>query len=157
MKKHILHRSLGLLTLLVIATPLARAHSVWIEDTSDKQLVVSFDEPGEIFEQSPGCLDSLTMPTARTVDAGEKPVVFELRKNSDHFRYVGASPAQTAFGETAFPVKGKDDLTRHQTDLPYALAALRSVRRRHTCPRARPCAHGRTLKRAAPSSTAKPT
>lgn len=93
---------------LITAAPLALAHSVWIEDTSENQLVVRFGEPGETPEKSPGLLDRLAPPVAWTPGEDGKPSPFIVEKKSDHFLYVGANPAQTAFGETGFPVMGKE-------------------------------------------------
>ncbi len=94
-----------LLTLLAFAAAsLAHAHSVWIEDTPEKQLVVRFGEPGEEFERSPGYLDSLSLPVAWTTGAEDKPAAFIVEKKVDHFLFVDANPAVPAFGETLFPV-----------------------------------------------------
>ena len=98
---------LALVTLSV--APLARAHSVWIESTSDGKLVVRFGEPGDEFERSPDHLDSLTLPVAWTFDAEAKPAAFEVQKSSDHFLFVGADPAKSTFGETGFPVMKRGD------------------------------------------------
>ncbi len=96
-------RLLPLAGLLVLA-PLARAHSVWIEDTPEKQLVVRFGEPGEDFEKSPGHLDSLSLPIAWKNGTEGKPAEFVVEKKSDHFLFVSADPATPALGETLFPV-----------------------------------------------------
>lgn len=89
---------------LLTAAPLALAHSVWIEDTSDKQLVVRFGELGGDIEKSPGHLDSLSLPVAWKTGEEGKPVSFTVEKKSDHFLLVGADPAGAVFGETRFPV-----------------------------------------------------
>lgn len=104
MKKRIHPRFLGLLALLLIATPFARAHSVWIEDTPDKQLVIRFGEPGSEHEKSPGHLDSLSLPVAWTTGSDGKPASFAVEKKSDHFLMVEAAPSAAVAGETRFPV-----------------------------------------------------
>jgi hypothetical protein len=89
---------------LCLALPSLHAHSVWIEDTPEKQLVIRFGEPGEDYEESPGHLDRLSLPLAwKTGDDGE-PAAFVVEKKSDHFLLVAANPAQPAHGETGFPV-----------------------------------------------------
>jgi len=89
--------------LLLAAAPLARSHSVWIEDAAG-QLVVRFGEPGNEYEKSPGHLDSLTLPVAWRLGAENKPEPFVVEKKSDHFLLVGAPLAAGAAGETRFPV-----------------------------------------------------
>ncbi|MEJ1972885.1 MAG: hypothetical protein WDM96_10630 [Lacunisphaera sp.] len=79
-------------------------HSVWLEDTPGKQLVIRFGEPGEEFEKSPGHLDSLALPEAWRNGAEDKPAAFVVEKKSDHFLLVGADPAVSTQGETRFPV-----------------------------------------------------
>lgn len=82
----------------------ALAHSVWIEDTPEKRLVLRFGEFGDDVEKSPGHLDSLTAVTAWTHDADGKPTPFDPQKKSDGFLLAGASSAQAAQAETGFPV-----------------------------------------------------
>lgn len=89
---------------LLAAAPLAHAHSVWLEDTSEKQLVIRFGEPGEEYEKSPGRLDSLALPAAWRKGDEDKPAAFVVEKKSDGFLLVGADPAIPAQGETRFPV-----------------------------------------------------
>lgn len=96
--------SLALLATLAVAAPFVHAHSVWIEDTPEKQLVVRFGEVGEKFETSPGHLDSLSLPVAWTPGAEGKPAPFIVEKKSDHFLFVSAAPSVVALGETVFPV-----------------------------------------------------
>src|SRR5262249_19707249 len=103
---------------------------VWIEDTSDGQLIVRFAEYGEKFEKSPGALDALTLPFAWTpavetpkegpTAAGEsraakedrdiragKVDAFEVQKKSDGFFLAGSTAAMPAQIETGFTVMGK--------------------------------------------------
>jgi hypothetical protein len=89
---------------LFAAAPFAHAHSVWVEDTPDKQLVVRFGEPGSEYEKSPGHLDSLSLPLAWKIGAEDKPEAFIVEKKADHFLLVGVEPATAALGETRFPV-----------------------------------------------------
>jgi hypothetical protein len=96
-------RLLGAAFTLLLIAPL-HAHSVWIEDTPDQQLVIRFGEPGDEIEKSPGHLDRLSLPSAWRNDAEEKPTAFVVQKKSDHFLFVSADPAVAAFGETRFPV-----------------------------------------------------
>ncbi|HYD82839.1 MAG TPA: hypothetical protein VEA63_02280 [Opitutus sp.] len=92
---------------LFIALPCLRAHSVWLEDTPDQQLVLRFGEPGDDYEKSPGHLDSLTLPSAWTLKSDDdgKPAAFTVEKKSDHFLFASADPSIAAFGETRFPVR----------------------------------------------------
>lgn len=93
------------LALVALAfAPLVRAHSVWIEDTPDRQLVIRFGEPGDDYEKSPGYLDHLSQPVAWRTGDDDKPAVIAVEKKSDHFLLVSAGPATAAFGETRFPV-----------------------------------------------------
>lgn len=80
------------------------AHSVWIEDTTDKQLVVRFGEVGETYEKSPGHLDSLTLPLAWTADQDGKLAPLVVQTKADHFLFVAGLPGKPALGETRFPV-----------------------------------------------------
>jgi hypothetical protein len=92
------------LAVLLTVVPLVHAHSVWIEDTPGKQLVVRFGEPGDEFEKSPGHLDSLALPMAWQTDGEGKPLAFAVEKKSDHFLLNGAPPAVAVLAETRFPV-----------------------------------------------------
>lgn len=92
----------------IAAAPLALAHSVWIEDTSEKQLVVRFGDLGGEIEKSPGALDRLSHLVAWTPGEDSKPSPFNVEKKSDHFLFAGASPAAPALAETGFPVMGKE-------------------------------------------------
>ncbi len=94
---------------LLLGASLAHAHSVWIEDNAEKQLVVRFGDLGGDVEQSPGHLDSLSLPVAWKSGDDGKPVAFVVEKKSDHFLFVGATPTTTAFGETVFPVMKRGD------------------------------------------------
>lgn len=107
MKTIALLRALGAVTFALFATAsLARAHSVWLEDTADRQLVIRFGEPGDDFERSPGHLDRLSLPIAWTPgsDSDAKPTPLVVEKKSDHFLLAGAAPTAGACGETRFPV-----------------------------------------------------
>jgi hypothetical protein len=105
MKNHLLACVLAFAGLL----PVAQAHSVWVEDTADKKLVVRFGEVGDTYETSPGHLDRLSLPVAWTTGAEDKPAAFTVEKKSDHFLFVGASATQPAFGETLFSVMKRGD------------------------------------------------
>lgn len=115
MKNTIRHLA-GALCALLAAMPTLHAHSVWIEDTPEKQLVVRFGEPDSEYEKSPGHLDSLTLPVAWTVGNDGKPAAFVVEKKSDHFLLTGAAPTVPVSGETRFPVfkRGK-----RPASLPY--------------------------------------
>lgn len=91
---------------LLAAASLVRAHSVWLEDTPDRQLVLRFGEPGDEFEKSPGHLDRLSPLAAWTPAAtpDTKPTPLAVEKKSDHFLLVGAAPTTAACGETRFSV-----------------------------------------------------
>ena len=107
MKTTTLRRSLLATAIALLATAsLARAHSVWLEDTPDQQLVIRFGEPGDEFERSPGHLDSLSLPLAwkSSSVSAKKPISFAVEKKSDHFLLAAATPADAACGETRFPV-----------------------------------------------------
>ena len=89
--------------------PLVLAHSVWVEDTPEKQLVVRFGEPGGEFEKSPGYLDDLSLPIAwKTGDDG-KPAALVAEKKSDHFLLVASDATAPACGETRFPAMKRGD------------------------------------------------
>lgn len=105
MKTNIATRFLQLaLAGLLVAVPFAHAHSVWVEDTPQKQFVIRFGEPGSDYEKSPGYLDSLSLPLAWKIGAEDKPEAFVVEKKSDHFFLVGVEPATASLGETRFPV-----------------------------------------------------
>src|SRR5262245_33764423 len=108
MKINTLLRLLPLAGLLA-ASPFARAHHVWIEDTPEKQLVVRFGEPGETFEKSPGHLDSLSLPVAWKPGADGKPAALVVEKKTDHFLLVATEPGAAVAGETIFPVMKRGD------------------------------------------------
>ncbi|MGH7947001.1 MAG: hypothetical protein ACREH8_13550, partial [Opitutaceae bacterium] len=98
-----------LILVALLAAPVLRAHSVWVEDTPEKTLVVRFGEVGEKFETSPGHLDRLPLPVAWTPGPDGKPARFTVEKKSDHFLFVSAAIAQPALGETVFPVMKRGD------------------------------------------------
>lgn len=103
-----LHSLALVLAGIIAAAPLAFAHSVWIEDTSEKQLVVRFSDLGGEVEKSPGLLDRLLPLGAWMPGEDGKPSPFNVEKKSDHFLFVGASPAAPALAETGYPVMGKE-------------------------------------------------
>lgn len=73
--------SLRLALAFALLTPVLRAHSVWIEETPAKQLVVRFGEPGADVETSPGYLDQLALPVAWKSGAEGKPLHSSSRKS----------------------------------------------------------------------------
>lgn len=94
----------GLLAGFSLTASLAHAHSVWIEESPAKELVIRFGEFDAEYEKSPGYLDSLSLPVAWTLDAEDKPSSFSVEKKSDHFLLTSAAATKVAFGETDFPV-----------------------------------------------------
>jgi hypothetical protein len=92
------------LLLLLTFVLAANAHDVWIEDTSDHQLVIHFGEFGDELETSPGYLDSLSQPQAWTKGTGTDPLAFEVAKQTNSFLLTGASATNFAAAETAFTV-----------------------------------------------------
>ncbi len=97
-----------ILALIAFATT-GFAHSVWVEDTPDKKLVVRFGELGGEIETSPGHLDSLSLTVAWTTGPEGKPVPFAVEKKSDHFLFLNAAPTSVALGEARFPVMKRGD------------------------------------------------
>lgn len=81
----------------------AFAHSVWIEPTTNGQLIIRFAEPDGRLEKSPGHLDSLSLPVAFTVITNA-PAAVEASKSTNHFLLVNALPANPACAETSFIV-----------------------------------------------------
>lgn len=98
-----------LLALSLALAPALLAHSVWLEDTPEKKLVIRFGEVGDTLETSPGHLDRLSLPVAWTPAADGKPAAFAVEKKSDHFLLVAAAPTAPALGETLFPVMKRGD------------------------------------------------
>ena len=88
----------------------ALAHSVWIEDTPEQQLVVRFGEVGGKVEHSPGYLDELLLTSAWTADQDGKLDAIAIEKKNDHYLLGTATPATPALGETNFSVmqRGKN-------------------------------------------------
>ncbi len=82
----------------------ARAHDVWIEDTTDHQLVIHFGEFGDELETSPGYLDSLSLPTAWTKNAVTNPIPFAVTKQTNSFSLVNSFSTNIAAAETDFEV-----------------------------------------------------
>lgn len=97
-------RLLCLAALCAFPLSYLRAHAVWIEATPEKQLVIRFGEPGELYEKSPGLLDKLGQPAVWTAAADGQSAVATTEKKADHFLCVGADPAAATCGETAFAV-----------------------------------------------------
>lgn len=89
------------LVALVLA-PLALAHSVWIEDTSEKKLVVRFGEVGGDIERSPGYLDDLLLTSAWTADEDGKLDAIAIEKKDNHYLLGAAPSTKPALGETNF-------------------------------------------------------
>ncbi len=102
-------RSLPSLLLLLAATPSLPAHNVWIEDLPAGRLVIRFGEPGDKTETSPGYLDNLALPAAWKSGGDGEAASLVVEKKSDHFLLVGIDPADTACGETRFPVMKRSD------------------------------------------------
>jgi hypothetical protein len=100
------HRSLPILALagFLAAAPFAAAHSLWLESTTDHQVVIRFAEPGDAFEKSPGLLDELSQPHAWKAGGEAKSVAFAVEKRSDHFAVIGAAPTEAVFAESGWPV-----------------------------------------------------
>lgn len=92
-----------LLTLLalVLAAP---AHEVWIEEGPENQLILRFAEYGEAYEKSPGHLDGIFPVTAWTFGEKGKPTPLEVKKQTDGFLLLNASPAKPTLAETGFIV-----------------------------------------------------
>lgn len=89
----------------LLTTTFATAHEVWIEDLPTGQLVVRFAEYGEDYEESPGNLDSLSLPEGwiATAEGANK---VNVQKNKDHFSLDGAKADMTVQAETIFNVIG---------------------------------------------------
>lgn len=94
----------ALLAGLFTAAPLAHAHSVWIEDTADKKLVVRFGEVGGDIEKSPGYLDELLLTSAWTADESGKLDAIAIEKKGDHYLLGATAATKPALGETNFYV-----------------------------------------------------
>lgn len=82
----------------------ALAHSVWIEPF-EGGLVVRFAEPDGRFENSPGHLDSLSIPAA-FVSSVAGPAAIEAIKKTNHFLLPGCAPSCVVCAETMFTVRG---------------------------------------------------
>ena len=95
--------TLVLTLLTTFAASHAFAHSVWIEPTTNGQLIIRFAEPDGRLEKSPGHLDSLSSPVAFTVITNT-PVAVDASKNTNHFLLIAASPTNAACAETSFVV-----------------------------------------------------
>lgn len=94
-----------LLTLIIFAGgAVARAHSVWIEDTPGGGLVLRFGEIGEEVEKSPGYLDHLTAITAWTKEGEGKLLAIDIQKQADGFVLVEAASAKPAQADTGYEV-----------------------------------------------------
>lgn len=99
-------KNISTLVLTLFATFAASpafAHSVWIEPTTNGQLIIRFAEPDGRLEKSPRHLDSLSSPVAFTVITNTA-VAVEASKSTNHFLLVTASPTNTACAETSFIV-----------------------------------------------------
>lgn len=88
---------------LLVGTPAANAHTVWVQRNAD-QLVLRFAEPPGDFETSPGHLDGLSGLTAFSVTTNV-PVAVDALKRSDHFLLAGARATNPACAEAAFTVR----------------------------------------------------
>jgi hypothetical protein len=96
--------------MLILVAPLLHAHSVWIEDTPEKQLIVRFGEVGGNVEKSPGYLDELLLTSAWTADQDGKLDALIVEKKSDRYLLGAATADKPALGETNFFVmqRGKN-------------------------------------------------
>ena len=83
---------------------MASAHSVWIEETRNHQLVVRFAEWPDAYEVSPGHLDELSIPDAWKLGATNQPVALKVKKKSDQFQLLGATSKDAVQVETGFDV-----------------------------------------------------
>ena len=91
------------LLLAILATSHTWAHSLWIEPTTDGRLVLRFAEPDGRLEQSPGHLDSLSLPTASIVITNTAMQVAATR-STNHFRLSDTSTTNTACAESSYVV-----------------------------------------------------
>lgn len=99
---------LACVALFAGGTNLASAHSVWVEDAPQGQLVIRFGEPGGKYETSPGLLDRLAPPAGWSL-AGENPVALKIEKKTDHFTVDGAGADEPVVIETGSPVRKTKD------------------------------------------------
>lgn len=109
MKLPFFKHSLLILGLALGSAVSAFAHSVWLEDTPDGQLVLRFGEFGDEFEKSPGHLDEMGYPVTWTPGADGKPALFKVEKKSDHYLLLSAAPTQAALAETDYLVLASKD------------------------------------------------
>ena len=89
------------------ATTQLFAHSVWIEPTEAREMVIRFAEPSGNLERSPGHLDSLAVPMIfQTAPATTNaPTVLDTTKKKDHYLILGGSATNIIGVETSFTVR----------------------------------------------------
>lgn len=104
MKRNLL-QTLALAATLGLSSGTALAHEVWIEDLPTGQLVVRFAEYGEDFEESPGNLDSLSLPESWVATA-EGVSKLTVTTAKDHFALADTNAKQSVQAETIFNVIG---------------------------------------------------
>jgi uncharacterized GH25 family protein len=97
------------LACLALSLAPVAAHEVWIEDSTEGQLVIRFAEYGEDFEKSPGALDGLGAPTAFSVGDDGKPKGSAADKKADHFSLTATNAKTATHVETAYAVMGGGD------------------------------------------------
>ncbi|MDB6078884.1 MAG: cobalt transporter substrate-binding protein, partial [Akkermansiaceae bacterium] len=97
----------GLLAACLL-TPIAPAHSVWVEPGPEGALVVRFGELDGDVEKSPGYLDSLATPVGTILPVTAETKTLESEKKSDHYTLGGAKPDQALVAESTFPVMGAE-------------------------------------------------
>lgn len=91
-------------TIALLHTAAVHAHTVWIEDTTDKKVVVRFGEVNQTIETSPGHLDELIGVTTWSADAEGKAVNHDAKKEKEGYLVINATADRPAFTETAFAV-----------------------------------------------------
>lgn len=102
--RHLCH--LFIATSIALAPLSASAHEVWIEPLASGQLAVRFAEYGEDFEESPGHLDSLTVPESWKQEADNAVTQLVVTKATDHFALADTTATMSVQVETIFEVIG---------------------------------------------------
>ncbi len=98
-------RSLLALALFSLLTPVASAHSVWLEPLPDENMGIYFAQWGDDLETSPGHLDSFVQVSGWTIDDKGQPQTFTVEKKKDHFRLGKPAPAAPVFAQAQFAVR----------------------------------------------------
>ncbi len=92
---------LAILILIMAATPLGMAHSVYFEALDDGQLVIRFGEFGDDYEESPGFLDSLDAIYAWKMGDEDSPEPFNPKKEKQGFD-IEAKKSDTVSAHSGF-------------------------------------------------------